>query len=41
MPDFLDLLKDEIGLRRIPHFTTINKFVLRVKPVWLKRQLSL
>lgn len=26
MPDFLELLKDEIGLRRIPHFTTINKF---------------
>ena len=32
MPDFLDLLKDEIGLRRTPHFTTMNKFALRVKP---------
>jgi len=34
MPDFLELLKDEIGLKRIPHFTTINKFALRVKPIW-------
>lgn len=34
MPDFLELLKKEIGLRRIPHFTTINKFALRVKPLW-------
>lgn len=34
MPDFLELLKDEIGLQRIPHFTTINKFALRFKPIW-------
>ena len=34
MPDFLELLKDEIDLPRIPHFTTINKFALRVKPKW-------
>lgn len=34
MPDFLELLRDEIGLQRIPHFTTINKFALRVKPKW-------
>ena len=34
MPDFLELLRDEIGLKRIPHFTTINKFALRVKPLW-------
>jgi hypothetical protein len=34
MPDFLELLKGEIGLKRIPHFTTINKFALRVKPKW-------
>ena len=34
MPDFLELLRDEIGLPRIPHFTTINKFALRVKPAW-------
>jgi hypothetical protein len=31
MPDFLELLKKDIGLKRIPHFTTINKFVLRAK----------
>ena len=29
---FLELLKKEIGLRRILHFTTMNKFVLRAKP---------
>ena len=34
MPDFLELLRDEIGLKRIPHFTTLNKFALRVKPKW-------
>lgn len=34
MPDFLDLLKEEIGLPRVPHFTTINKFALRAKPWW-------
>ena len=34
MPDFLELLKNEIGLPRIPHFTTLNKFALRVKPKW-------
>ncbi len=32
--DFVDLLKEEIGLRRLPHFTTINKFILRIKPRW-------
>lgn len=32
--ELIELLKDEIGLRRIPHFTTINKFALRIKPVW-------
>jgi len=36
MPDFLELLKEEIGLQRIPHFTTINKFALRVKPHWFE-----
>ena len=36
MPDFLELLRDEIGLKRIPHFTTINKFALRVKPYWFE-----
>ena len=34
MPDFLELLRNEIGLKRIPHFTTINKFALRIKPRW-------
>ncbi len=32
--ELIELLKDEIGLRRIPHFTTINKFALRIEPVW-------
>ena len=32
--DFIELLRDEIGLERMPHFTTINKFALRVKPIW-------
>jgi hypothetical protein len=36
MPDFLELVKNEVGLRRIPHFTTINKFSLRVKPYWFE-----
>lgn len=34
MPDLLELLKDEIGLKRIPHFTTMNKFAKRAKPNW-------
>jgi len=32
--DFIELLRDEIGLQRLPHFTTVNKFALRVKPKW-------
>ena len=40
MPDFLELLKKEIGLRRIPHFTTINKFVLRAKPYWFEQLIA-
>jgi len=40
MPDFLDLLRDEIGLSRIPHFTTINKFALRVKPFWFEELIA-
>lgn len=40
MPDFLELLKEEIGLKKIPHFTTINKFVLRVKPFWFEELIS-
>lgn len=37
MPDFLELLRDEICLQRLPHFTTINKFALRVKPIWFNQ----
>jgi hypothetical protein len=40
MEDFLDLLKDEIGLKKIPHYTTINKFVLRIKPIWFEELIS-
>ena len=40
MPDFLELLKDEIGLSKIPHFTTINKFALRVKPLWFEQLIA-
>ena len=31
---FIELLRDEINLERMPHFTKINKFALRVKPIW-------
>lgn len=37
MPDFLELMRPELGLRKIPHFTTINKFTLRIKPHWFER----
>ena len=40
MPDFLELLKTEIGLKKIPHFTTINKFALRVKPFWFEQLIA-
>ena len=36
MPDFLELLRNEIGLKKIPHFTTMNKFALRIKPYWFE-----
>ena len=36
MPDFLVLLKDELHLARAIHFTTINKFALRVKQTFLE-----
>lgn len=36
VPDLAELLKEEIGLPRKPHFTTINKFALRVKPYWFE-----
>jgi hypothetical protein len=35
--DFVELLRDEIKLSRLPHFTTINKFALRIKPAWFYR----
>ncbi len=40
MPDFLELLRNEIGLKKMPHFTTINKFVLRVKPCWFEQLIA-
>jgi len=36
MPDFLDLLKSELHLARAIHFTTINKFALRLKQTFLE-----
>lgn len=36
MPDFLVLLQDELHLARAIHFTTINKFALRVKQTYLE-----
>ena len=36
MPDFLKLLKSELNLARAIHFTTINKFALRIKQTWLE-----
>jgi hypothetical protein len=35
--DFVELLRSEIKLPRLPHFTTINKFALRIKPIWFYR----
>jgi hypothetical protein len=40
MPDFLELLKGEIGLKKMPHFTTINKFALRIKPFWFEQLIA-
>ena len=37
MPYFLELLQPILKLPRIPHFTTINKFVLRAKPWWFEK----
>lgn len=36
MPRFLELLAEELGLPRIPCFTTINKFSLRMKPIYIE-----
>ena len=40
MPDFLELLRSEIGLKKMPHFTTINKFALRIKPCWFEQLIA-
>lgn len=32
LPDFCELLQEELKLPRKPHFTTANKFALRAKP---------
>lgn len=37
---FIELLKYEIGLEKIPHFTTINKFALRAKPFWFEQLIA-
>lgn len=36
MPRFLELLAIELNLLRIPHFTTINKFSLRIKSIYIE-----
>lgn len=40
MPDFLELLKKVLRLPRIPNFTTINKFALRIKSWWIERLIA-
>ena len=40
MPDFLILLQDELHLARAIHFTTINKFALRIKQTYLEMIIS-
>jgi hypothetical protein len=37
MPDFLQLLQNELHLARAIHFTTINKFALRIKQTFLEK----
>jgi len=37
MPGFLDLLQEELHLARAIHFTTINKFALRIKQSFLEQ----
>lgn len=36
MPRFLELIAKELNLMRIPCFTTLNKFSLRIKPVYIE-----
>ena len=40
MPAFLKLLQREIGLKRIPCFSTINKFILRIRQSWLEQLIA-
>ena len=40
MPYFLELLQNELNLQRLPHFSTINKFSLRVKPVFIENLIT-
>ena len=40
MPMFLELIAIELNLPRIPHFSTLNKFALRVKPVYIENLIT-
>jgi len=40
MPCFLELIGHEINLPKIPCFTTINKFLLRIKSTWIHKLIS-
>jgi transposase len=40
MPDFLDLVQSELKLARAIHFTTINKFALKIKQTFLEMIIS-
>jgi transposase len=40
MPEFLSLLQTELHLARAIHFTTINKFALRIKQTYLEEIIS-
>ena len=40
MPDFLELVNRWLKLPKIPHYTTINKFVLRAKPWWFEKLIA-
>lgn len=40
MVNFLELIAEELGLEEIPHFSTINKFSLRVKPLIVEQLIA-
>src|SRR3989344_5114949 len=40
MKRFLELIYMELELPRIPHFTTINKFVLRIKSLLVEQLIA-